>query len=85
MKFYETILSEDGRTLFLEPAVKAKTLTFVLPTEKRLVVSFWTFFQISQQPRHIRKNRDQQKLLLMQGYLSTLKLQFFSSPLRFVK
>jgi len=33
----------------LEPAVKAKILTFVLPTEKRkrLVVSFWTFFQIS--------------------------------------
>jgi len=32
----------------LEPAVKAKmlTLSFVLPTEKCLVVSFWTFFQI---------------------------------------
>jgi len=27
----------------LEPAVKAKMLTFVLPTEKRLVVSFWTW------------------------------------------
>jgi len=26
-----------------------------LPTEKRLVVSFWTFFQISRQPRRIRK------------------------------
>jgi len=40
-------LPEDIRILFLEPAVKAKMLTFVLPTEKRLVVSFWTFFQIS--------------------------------------
>jgi len=27
----------------LEPAVKAKLLTFVLPTEKRLVVSFFKF------------------------------------------
>jgi len=60
----------------LEPAVKAKMLTFVLPTEKRLVVSFWTFFQISQQPRLIRKYRDHQKFLLMQGHLSKVKLQF---------
>jgi len=30
----------------------------VLPTEKSLVVSFWTFFEISQQPRRIRKNRN---------------------------
>jgi len=44
-------LSEDRRILFLEPAVKAKMLTFVLSTEKRLVVSFWAFFQISRQPR----------------------------------
>jgi len=28
----------------LEIAIKAKMLTFVLPTEKRLLVSFWTFF-----------------------------------------
>jgi len=28
----------------------------VLPTEKSLVISFWTFFQISLQPRRIRKN-----------------------------
>jgi len=28
----------------LETAVKAKMLTFVLPTEKRLVISFWIFF-----------------------------------------
>jgi len=41
----------------LEPAVEAKMLTFVLPTKKRLiVVSFGTFFQISQEPRRIRKN-----------------------------
>jgi len=26
-----------------------KMLIFVLPTEKRLVVAFWTFFQISRQ------------------------------------
>jgi len=25
----------------------------VLPTEKSLVVSFWTFFEISRQPRRI--------------------------------
>jgi len=42
--------------LFLEPAVKAKMLTFVLPAEKRLLVLFWTFFQLSRQPRRIRKN-----------------------------
>jgi len=29
----------------LETAVKDKMLTFVLPTEKCLVVSFWTFFK----------------------------------------
>jgi len=39
----------------LEPAIKAKMLTFLLPTEKRLVVSFSTFFQISRQPKRIRK------------------------------
>jgi len=44
---YEVLrnLSEDIRILFLEPAVKAKMLTFVLPTEKHLVVSFWTFIK----------------------------------------
>jgi len=31
-------------------------LIFVLPTKKRLVVSLWAFFQISQQPQGIRKN-----------------------------
>jgi len=54
-----TKLSEDTRRIFfLEPAVKAEMYTFVLPTEKRLVVSFWVFFQISRQPRRIRKNRN---------------------------
>jgi len=28
----------------MEPAVKAKMLTYVLPTEKRLIVSLWKFF-----------------------------------------
>jgi len=48
----------------------------VLPTEKSLVVSCWTFFQISQQPRRIRKNRNHQKNLLIQGYLSKVNLDF---------
>jgi len=30
----------------------------VLPIEKSLVVSFWTFFEMSWQPRRIRKNQD---------------------------
>jgi len=42
----------------------------VLPTEKSLVVSFWTCFEVSRQPRRIRKNRNHQKFLLMQEYLS---------------
>jgi len=46
----------------------------VLPTEKYLVTSFWSNFQISWQPRRIRKNRDHQKFLLKQGYLSKVKL-----------
>jgi len=28
----------------METAIKAKMLTLVLPTEKRLAVSFWIFF-----------------------------------------
>jgi len=67
-------LFEDKRILFLKPAVKPKMLTFVLPTEMSLEVSFWTFFQISQQPMRIRKNRNHQIFLLMQGYLSKVKL-----------
>jgi len=31
----------------LETAVKAKMLTFVLPIQKRLMVLFWTYFNIS--------------------------------------
>jgi len=31
--------------VFLEPAVKAERLTFVLPTEKHLIVSFDIFFK----------------------------------------
>jgi len=73
-------LFEDRRILFLEPAVKAKMLTFVLPTEERLVVSFGHFFQISLQSRRIRKNRDHQKFLLMQGYLSKVKQQISKFP-----
>jgi len=45
-------------------------------TEKSLVISFWTFFQISQQTTRIRKNRNHQKLLLMQGYLPKENLEF---------
>jgi len=59
-----TKLYEVKRLLLLEPA------TFVLPTEKSLVVSFWTSFQNSRQPRRIRRNWHYQKILLMQGYLS---------------
>jgi len=49
----------------------------VLPTEKCLVTSFSSKFQIYRQPRRIRNNRDHQKFLLMQGYLSKVKFQFF--------
>jgi len=53
--------------LFLEPVVKAKMLTSVFPTEKRLVASFWTIFQISWQPKRIRKNRNHQKFYWCRG------------------
>jgi len=42
----------------------------VLQTEKSLVVSFWTFYQISLQLRRNWKNWNHQKILLMRGYLS---------------
>jgi len=42
-------------------------LNFVLPTEKRLVVTFWTFFQVSRQPRRIRKNRNRQNFYWCRG------------------
>jgi len=51
----------------------------VLPTEKCLLTSFWSL-QISRQSRRIRKSRDHQKFLLMQGYLSKVKLQFSLFP-----
>jgi len=44
MKFNKTTVYEVRRILLLKSAVKVKMLTFVLPTEKRLEVSFWTFF-----------------------------------------
>jgi len=47
-----------------------------LRTEKCLVTSLWSIFQIFQQSKRIRKNRDYQKFLLMQEYLSEVKLQF---------
>jgi len=58
-----------------------KHLLKVLPTKKSLVVSFWTLFQISLQPRRIRKNRNHQEFLLMQGYLSKVYLENSSSHL----
>jgi len=36
-------ISEDKLILFLELTVKAKMLTFVLPTEKCLVVHFFKY------------------------------------------
>jgi len=57
----------------------------VLPTEKSLVISFWTFFQIFGQPRRIRKNRKPPKMFVDAGvysYLSKVNLEFsYSSPL----
>jgi len=60
----------------LNQQARFKILTFVLPTEKRLEVSFLTFFQVSRQPRRIRMNRNHQKILLMQGYLSQVNLDY---------
>jgi len=50
MKFYEV-----RRVLLLETAVKAKMLTFALLTEKRVIVSFRTYFLIYRQRQRIRK------------------------------
>jgi len=47
---------------------------------KELIVSFRTFFQIFQQPRRIRKNRNYQKILLMQGDLFKVNLYFLLVP-----
>jgi len=51
-------------------------LIFVLPTENRLVVSFWTFFQISLPPQRIRINRNHQKILLCRGIFLYRKTGF---------
>jgi len=40
-----TKLYEVRRNFSSETSVKSKMLNFVLPTENRLVVSFWTFFK----------------------------------------
>jgi len=42
--FVYEVLRNYLKILFLKSAVKGKMLTFVLPTEKRLVVLFKTFF-----------------------------------------
>jgi len=49
-------------------------LIFVLPTKKRLVVLFWTFFKFLGNQGELEKNRNHRKVLLMQGYLSEVKL-----------
>jgi len=53
MKLYEVT-----RICSWKQQSKDKMKTFVLPTYKRLIVSFWTFFQISRQPQRIRKNQN---------------------------
>jgi len=45
----------------------AETLIFVLQTNKRYVVSFWTFFHISRQPQRIKKNRNHQTFCWCRG------------------
>jgi len=69
-------LSKDKRILFLEPAIKAKMFTFVLPTEKRLVVSFWIFFKYLSNQGELERTEITNKILLMQGYLSQVNLDF---------
>jgi len=39
----------------------------VLPTEKSLVVSFWTFFQISRQPRQIKRTKNTKNFCWCRG------------------
>jgi len=66
-----TKLYKITRILFLETAVKAKMLTSMLPTEKRWVVSFWTFFSNTGtylgNHSELEKN-ETLKILLMQRY-----------------
>jgi len=51
-------------------------LVVVLPTKMRSEVSFWTFFQISRQPRRIRNNQDNLKILS----LSVVNLNYTFFP-----
>jgi len=50
----------------------AKMLTFVLPIEKRLAVSFWTFFQISRvgNQGELEKKGNHQKVFVDTGLSS---------------
>jgi len=48
----------------------------VLPTEKSLVVSFWTFFKFLGNQGELERT-EATTFLLMQGYLSKVILQFF--------
>jgi len=54
-KFYE-IIYKFRRILLVEAAVKAKMLASVLPTEKRLAFSFWTFFKHLGNHSELEKN-----------------------------
>jgi len=60
-------------------------LNFVLPTKKRLVDCSFVLdiFQISWQPRRIRKNRNHQNFLLMQGYFSKVSVRLVVGRPRF--
>jgi len=59
--------------LLLETAVMPKMLTVVLLTEKHLAVSFWTFSKYLSNQGALEKKK-LPEFLLMQGYLSKLKL-----------
>jgi len=61
----------------LKTAVKAKMLTFMLPTEKYLIVSFLIFLQIYRQPQQIWKDQNHQKFLLSRCILSKLDNPLF--------
>jgi len=67
--FYKTIRSSTN--FVLRKAVLVKMLTFVLPTEMRLVD---IFENISATETNL-KNRGHQNFLLLQGYLYKIKLE----------
>jgi len=54
-------------------------LIFVLPTKKRLVISFWIFFQISRQPQRIRRKRTTKNFCWCRGIF--LKQNFWITPI----